>query len=54
MKEEKETCCVCEKEINRKCGSCGVGFCNKHYTSVVMTGNCCIGSEQDYGNNTEN
>lgn len=54
--ETKGNCCVCGKETELFCGSCSKTFgefdptfyCEEHYQSTVMTGNCCAGNEQDY------
>lgn len=45
---EEETCCVCGEPAKTKCGSCGNPYCNKHYGSVVCTGNCCYENERNY------
>ena len=36
----KETCCVCGQEAKYHCGSCENAYCDKHYETTVMTGNC--------------
>lgn len=53
MKEEKGNCNVCGEETNLYCSSCKtedctIWFCDKHYQSVVLTGNCCSGNENLY------
>lgn len=54
--QEKKECNVCGKETELYCKSCSetwgeftpTYFCEEHYQSVVLTGNCCSGSEQLY------
>ncbi|MCG3204016.1 MAG: hypothetical protein KCHDKBKB_00693 [Elusimicrobia bacterium] len=45
---EKETCCVCGELATGKCGHCDNPYCDKHYGSVVCTGNCCRENEKDW------
>lgn len=50
-------CCICGKETKLYCKSCAdpIGeyepnyYCDEHYQTVVMTGNCCSGNEKLYG-----
>jgi len=46
--KEKEYCCVCGEEAKYHCIHCETPYCEKHYKSVVMTGNCCNSNEKDY------
>lgn len=46
--ETKEVCCVCGEFAEYHCGSCKTPFCETHYKTTVMTGNCCSGNEKDY------
>ena len=59
LEDEKGSCCVCNKYTKLYCGSCCEKnddgskspvcyFCEEHYESVVMTGNCCSGNERLY------
>ena len=48
--EEKGTCCVCGEPAELKCRHCGNYYCEKHYETVYMTGNCCSENEQIYNN----
>ena len=60
MKEELQTsglCIICGKETKQYCHSCSVNwdgdfeptwYCDEHFESVVMTGNCCRGNEIAY------
>lgn len=55
MKNEKETgeCCVCGEITETFCPYCNDGwgktfFCEEHYKSVVLTGNCCRSNEMAY------
>lgn len=58
-KQEKGNCNVCGKDTDLYCSSCSetwgefspTWFCDEHYNSVVMTGNCCAGNEQLYAKN---
>lgn len=45
---EKETCCVCGEEAELKCPHCENYYCNKHYKTTVITGNCCRSNEMNY------
>jgi len=47
MKKDK-TCCVCGEEATCHCSYCTNGYCDKHYETTVMTGNCCSDNERDY------
>jgi hypothetical protein len=52
-KKIKEKCSVCGKEAITYCPSCSYTwgefdptyYCQEHYESVVMTGNCCRSEE---------
>jgi len=44
----EKQCCVCGEDAKHHCGSCGCGYCEEHYKTTVMTGNCCSGNEKDY------
>lgn len=52
----KGNCCVCQEETELYCSSCCYTFggltptyyCEKHYKTTVMTGNCCSESERFY------
>lgn len=53
----KGNCLVCGKETEIYCESCKdftegykALFCDEHYEKIVLTGNCCRGSEELYGN----
>lgn len=46
--EAKETCCVCGESAEFKCRYCGNYYCDKHYQTVYLTGNCCSNNEKDY------
>ena len=56
MKKEVGKCCVCGKKTELYCYSCcktwgeftPMFYCDKHYETTVMTGNCCRGNEMDY------
>jgi len=48
MNEEKKDCCVCGEKATSSCSSCECDYCDEHYQSVVMTGNCCRGNELNY------
>lgn len=58
-KETKGKCCICGKETELYCGMCCIDwgefmptwYCEEHYKSVVMTGNCCRESEVIYDPN---
>ena len=41
-------CCICYKPAELQCGHCNTPYCNVHYCTTVMTGNCCRGNEKDY------
>jgi len=52
---KKGNCNICGEETELYCKSCEdkeedfrLWFCEKHYLSVVMTGNCCSGNEKSY------
>ena len=53
---KKGECCICGKETELYCGSCAktwgefdpTWYCEEHYKTTVMTGNCCSGNEKDY------
>jgi hypothetical protein len=56
-KTKLEPCIICNKPTKLFCGECYEGedeykqyYCDEHYMSVVLTGNCCYGSERLYGN----
>lgn len=44
----KEICCVCGSNSELKCSDCGSTYCDVHYETTVMTGNCCRANEKDY------
>ena len=46
--KEKNYCCVCGEEASLKCSYCENDYCNKHYETTVITGNCCRDNEKDY------
>jgi len=58
MSESKKVgeCCICGKETEHYCPYCSndwgefnpTWYCQEHYESVVMTGNCCRSNEQAY------
>jgi hypothetical protein len=56
MEKEKGNCCVCGKETDLYCKSCEYDwgernptyFCEEHYQTTVMTGNCCSANEKLY------
>lgn len=39
-------CCVCGEESVVRC-SCKTLYCNEHYKTTVMTGNCCRDNERE-------
>lgn len=48
-------CNICGEEAKLYCKSCEdkeedfrLWYCEKHYQSVVLTGNCCSGNEKIY------
>ena len=45
VKDEDETCCICSEKSKSHCISCDLAYCEQHYGSVVLAGNCCRGSE---------
>ena len=47
---EKETCCVCGEEAKAHRTLCENAYCDKHYKTTIMTGNCCAENEKDYNN----
>lgn len=55
-KKKEGECCVCTKKTEMYCGMCANGsgefdpvfFCDEHYETTVMTGNCCSGNESQY------
>ena len=58
-KEKQGQCEVCGKETIYYCKSCSENdeptwFCEEHYKSVVLTGNCCSGSEKLYSKRINN
>lgn len=57
IEESLAYCCVCDKKTKFYCPSCCEHnddgtispvcfFCEGHYKSVVLTGNCCSGNEE--------
>ena len=40
-------CCVCGEEAVARC-SCKTLYCNEHYKTTVMTGNCCRDNEREF------
>jgi len=48
MEEKEQICCVCGEAAKLECYHCKNHYCNKHYETTVMTGNCCSGNEKDY------
>jgi hypothetical protein len=46
--KEEKVCCVCGGKATSSCGHCQNLYCDKHYGTTVMTGNCCSGNEKDY------
>lgn len=47
-REKLQICCICGEEGQHICGNCENKYCDKHYKTTVMTGNCCSGNEKDY------
>ena len=45
---EIEKCCICYEPARLKCSHCDVPYCDTHYGTTVMTGNCCSDNEKDY------
>ena len=52
---KKGGCNICGEETELYCKSCEdkeedfrLWYCEKHYQSVVLTGNCCSGNEKIY------
>lgn len=55
FKTIKGSCCICGEETELYCKSCEdkeedfrLFYCDKHYQSTVLTGNCCSKNEQIY------
>lgn len=53
---QKGKCCICGLETELYCSSCAntygefdpIWYCDEHYKTTVMTGNCCRGNELNY------
>ena len=46
--EALENCCICGEKAGGSCSYCKNVYCNEHYKTVIMSGNCCSGNEKDY------
>lgn len=52
----KGNCCICNKPTEYYCKSCASDwdefdptyYCEEHYKTTVLTGNCCSGNEKIY------
>lgn len=41
-------CVICGVKSIHDCCYCKTIYCDKHFASIVMTGNCCKMNEEDY------
>ena len=48
---DNKKCVVCGSDATNECYYCQSAYCNKHYGTTVMTGNCCSENEKDYEDN---